>query len=521
LKIQLINPGIHLNPRSLTGLRPAPPIGLAYIAAVLRRAGHDVTVLDSLTAAPTQMIPDGRIVRLGLTNEQIVERIDPEASAIGITNMWTFSWPAVRAMIKSIREHFPDKTIVCGGEHFTSMAEQSMKTAPIDYIVMGEGEEVAVELFGKLGSGEPFDPASIGGVCWRRGDEIVQNPRAARKRAIDELPWPAWDLFDLETYHRHDFVTGVKYGMTVPILATRGCPYQCTFCSSPQMWTTRWYARDPIDVVDEIEFYQKTYGAMNFPFQDLTAFIKKQWILDFCHELLRRKMNIVWQMPTGTRLEVIDDEVAHLLARTNGRTLGLAPESGSEETRRLIKKAMKTESLMRALKASTAHKLNVTVFLILGFPHDTEESFADTVSLVRQAARLGVDDVAVGFFYPLPGTALYTHLVQSGRLQPDDEEILLAPIFGHDAYLTEERNFCEHVSARRLTAYKWWLIANFYLTAWVTHPMRPLHILRNVLLEREGSKMETFLLGRKRAVGKPLRNLWSRTDATVEERALP
>jgi radical SAM superfamily enzyme YgiQ (UPF0313 family) len=79
----------------------------------------------------------------------------------------------------------------------------------------------------------------------------VRNPRAERTREVDRLPWPAWELFDLDVYDAHDFVDGIKFGKTVPILATRGCPYQCTYCSSPQMWTTRWYARDPASVADD------------------------------------------------------------------------------------------------------------------------------------------------------------------------------------------------------------------------------------------------------------------------------
>ncbi|MCA9774732.1 MAG: B12-binding domain-containing radical SAM protein, partial [Myxococcales bacterium] len=338
MKIQLIHPPVYVNPHALTALRPAPPLGLAYIAASLRKAGHEVSVLDAVAEAPTQTTPEGRVRRLGLTTDQILERIDRDTQALAITNMWSFSWPAVRTMIHAIRKHNADKTIVCGGEHFTGLPEFSMRTAPIDYIVLGEGEEIAVELFAKLDSGEPFDPAEIKGLCWRRGEEIVKNERAERRKNVDEIPWPAWDLFSLKAYDENNFVTGIKFGMTVPILATRGCPYSCTYCSSPRMWTTRWYPRDPIDVANEIEFYTKEYGANNFPFQDLTAIIKKEWVVAFANELVKRDLDINWQMPSGTRCEVVDDEVADLLYRSGGRSLCFAPESGSEHTRKLIKK---------------------------------------------------------------------------------------------------------------------------------------------------------------------------------------
>jgi radical SAM superfamily enzyme YgiQ (UPF0313 family) len=490
-----------VNPTALTALRPAPPLGLAYIAAALRKAGHDCVVLDAVAEAPTQTTREGRVLRLGLTDEQIVARIDPSARVIGITNMWSFSWPAVRSMIHAIRERCPDRIIICGGEHFTGLPEYSMGQAPIDYVVMGEGEEIAVALLDALERGASFDPATIAGLCWRRGEEIVRNPRAGRTRDVDDLPWPAWELFDLEAYDENNFVTGIKFGKTVPILATRGCPYQCTYCSSPRMWTTRWYARDPVDVAEEIEFYTRRYGATNFPFQDLTAIIKREWVIAFCEEIIRRELDITWQLPSGTRCEVVDDEVAALLHRSGGRSLCYAPESGSERTRQLIKKKMKTEKLLGAVEAAVAHRLNLSTLLVLGFPHDTAEDLRETVRLVRRLARMGVEDIACAFFFPIPATELYDYLIAQGRIRLDDD-FLMTPIFVHDRSLSEDRNYCEHLSARRLTAYKYWMVANFYLLAWLTHPRRPFRHLYNMMTGREASKMDTFLNETRRRIGR-------------------
>ena len=146
MKIQLIHPPVYVNPSALTALRPAPPLGLAYVAAALRQAGQEGSALDAVAAAPTQTARDGRVLRLGLTDDEIAERVDQQAQAVGITNMWSFAWPATRSMICAIRKRFPDKIIVCGGEHFTALPELSMRQAPIDYIVLGEGEEITVEL---------------------------------------------------------------------------------------------------------------------------------------------------------------------------------------------------------------------------------------------------------------------------------------------------------------------------------------------------------------------------------------
>jgi radical SAM superfamily enzyme YgiQ (UPF0313 family) len=499
MRIQLLHPPTFVAPGNLQNVRPSQPLGLAYIAAALRQAGHDVTVLDAIAEAPTQMVAAGPLCRLGLTDQQILERIDAAAPALAITNMFSFNWPTLRDLIRKVRSRFPEKTIVCGGEHFTGLPDMSMRDAPIDYLVMGEGEEIAVELFARLAANAAFDPAGIKGICWRRGDEIVQNPRAERTRAVDDIPWPAWDLFDIEQYNSHDLVNGLRWGRTLPILATRGCPYQCTYCSSPQMWTTRWYARDPVKVVDEIEHHHRRWGAVNFPMQDLTMIIKKDWVVRFCREIIDRRLDISWQFPSGTRCEVIDDEVAPLLRRSGCRLLCYAPESGAERTRRLIKKKMKTASLLAAIDAAVRARLRLETFFVIGFPHDTAEDLEETLRFARLVARRGGEDVAVNFFFPIPATELFDALAAKGRVNASDGQ-LMDPVFVHQPRLVESRNYCEHLSARQLTMWKYRIYASFYLTSWATHPTRALRVAWNALRGRETSALEKFIGERGRSV---------------------
>jgi len=499
MRIQLIHPPVYLNVHAMTALRPSLPLGLAYIASTLRKAGHEVALLDAVALAPEQVTRDRHLHRLGLTPEEIVERIDPAADALGLTNMWSFSWPLVREIIQAVKARYPEKPLVCGGEHFTGLAEHSLRTAPIDYVVTGEGEDTAVELFAALERGAPVD--GIAGLCFLRDGAFVRTEARARKRAVDELPWPAWDLVDVEAYNEHNLVNGVKAGKTVPILATRGCPYQCTYCASPNMWTTRYYTRDPEDVADEIEHYHRTYAATNFPFQDLTAIVKRDWIIAFCNALLAKNLPITWQFPSGTRCEVIDGEVARLLRLTGGRSLAYAPESGSERTRELIKKKMKTESLLDAVRASVENGLNITCFFVLAFPHDTHADLKDTERLVRKLAWMGIDDIAIGFFFPIPNTQLYHELVAKGRIQRDDDEFLLTPIFANEAKLTDEHNYCEHLSARQLTLWKYRLLLNFYGLSFLTHPWKLVTVLWNSLRGKETRKLETFLVEKLRRKG--------------------
>ncbi len=495
MRIQLVHPPVLRNPRAMTALRPSLPLGLAYVAAALRGAGHDVDVLDAVALAPEGGAREGALERVGLSPEELVLRLDPRCDAFGVTNMWSFSWPLVRRLLAAMRAAFPGKPIVCGGEHFTGLPERSLREAPIDCIVLGEGEETAVELFAALEQGRPLE--SVAGLAFLREERLVRTAPRARVRAVDALPWPAWDLFDLDAYEAHGLVNGLHAGRTIPILATRGCPYQCTYCSSPNMWTTRYVTRDPEDVVAEIATWNERYGATNFPLQDLTAIVKRDWIVRFCRALLARGLRITWQFPSGTRCEVVDDEVARLLKLSGARALAFAPESGSERTRERIGKRMKTESLLAAVRASVRHGLDVSCFFVLGFPDDTVQDFRDTERLVRQLARMGVDDVAVGYFFPLPGTRLFHELERDGRVRLDDA-FLLTPIHANEARLRAQHNYSRTLSARTVTWWKARLLASFYGVSFALRPWRLARVLANALRGRETRKLESFLADRRR-----------------------
>lgn len=396
----------------------APPLGAAYVAGALEAAGYRLQVIDAVGEAPTRRTKYFRGYLVGLRLEEITEAISPEATIVGITCIFTHEWPMVARLTQLIRRARPGVTIVVGGEHVSSMPEFSLATSAADVLVLGEGEETAVDLADALSKGRSLD--EVAGIAFRRGGDILVNPRRARKLNLAEFARPAWHHFDLRAYHEHRFVGGVySEKLTVPILATRGCPYQCTFCSAPNMWTTRWVARDPVDVVDEIESYVKQYDAGNFPFQDLTAVIKKDWIVRFCQEIIDRGLDITWQLANGTRSEQIDLEVAHLLKRSGMISAAYAPESGSETTRALIKKKVQGDRMLASIRAAAAADLNICAYMIIGFPHDKPEHFRESLTFLREIAEAGVRDMGVAFYMALPGTELFRSLYESGKIHID------------------------------------------------------------------------------------------------------
>ena len=191
----------------------------------------------------------------------------------------------------------------------------------------------------------------------------------------------------------------------------------------------------------------------------MTAIIKKSWIIAFCDELLNRNLNITWQLPTGTRLEAIDFEVAEKLKRTGMVNLAYAPESGSEVTRTLIKKKMKTDDLLASIKSSAQAKLNVAIFAVVGFPHDTPEHLKESVPFFGEIKKLGATDLAINYFMAMPGTELFHSLYDSDHIKLDKA------YFGHilqGMALWPDVSYCSRMSRWDLAKWKFRMFWSFY-----------------------------------------------------------
>ena len=434
------------------------PIGLAYISSSLKELGFKVEILDAVGEAPKNRTGYYKGYLVGLDLKEIVEKINPNSKCVGISVIFTHEWPAVVKLISLIKEKFSDMPIILGGEHISAMPEFSLISSKADYIVMGEGEETIIELIKAIKN--KATSQKIEGIGYRINNQVVINNRRHRRQSIDKISYPDWDSFNVKGYHENRFVGGMYSDkLTIPILATRGCPYQCTYCSAPNMWLPLWIPRDPILVVDEIEYYVKKFGAGNFPFQDLTAIIKRDWIKTFCEELIKRKLNINWQLPTGTRSEAIDSEIAFLIKKSGMISMAYAPESGSEETRKYIKKKMKTDRLFDSIDAAAQADLNVAVFLVIGFPHDLPRHLEENKNFVERLAKHGVTDLSVGFYMALPGTELFHSLYDSNKIKLDIK------YFKHildSLALFPSQKYCPAISRTNLFLWKLKFYIKFY-----------------------------------------------------------
>lgn len=487
LQICLIRPPI-LVPKSHPIVQFTPPIGTAYLAGSLRDAGYEFSVIDGLgEALDRRHHAENDCYLYGLHPDEIVEQIPDETSVIGISASFSFEWPTCRDLIERIRSRFPSALIIGGGEHITALPEISLEESSLDVAVLGEGEEILLNLLEAYSTGKK-DFSELAGIAYKATTgEVRKNPAYGRIRDIDAIPLPAWDTIPIEEYLDRGMGFGVNRGRSMPVLASRGCPFQCTFCSSPQMWTTRWIARDIDSLLDELESYQQRYNVTNFDFYDLTAIVKKSWIKEFCRKIEERGLEFTWQLPSGTRTEAIDAEVARLLYQSGCRNLSYSPESGSPSVLHRIKKKIKTPSVLESVRSTVNEGLNIKCNLIIGFPGETYKEIAETFLFIIKLAFAGAHDLSVWVFSPYPGSELFDDLKQTEVIKLDGKYYDDLRSY---ADTTRTRSYTDTMSSSRLKFLRRVGTLLFYLSSWARRPWRPFVIISNVLKGAQESRAE-------------------------------
>jgi radical SAM superfamily enzyme YgiQ (UPF0313 family) len=250
--------------------------------------------------------------------------------------------------------------------------------------------------------------------------------------------------------------------------------------------------------VDEIESYMKRYQAKNFDFYDLTAIIKKDWIMAFAQEILRRDLKIEYQLPSGTRSEAIDEEVAEILYRSGCRQMNYAPESGSAATLMRIKKKVKLPKLEESLRGACRNGLKVMVNIIL-FPDDSRRDVFETFKFMLRCSWLGLHDIAFVPYVPYPGAELYNQMVKDGRLPALGEEYFIGLLTHSDISSAKSHN--PRFSARQVQWLRLGFLATFYSSSYLFRPYRVLQNLKNIIFNTPTTRGErTFRLLMERLV---------------------
>jgi len=491
-----------------------PALGTAYLSSSLKKAGHKVIVIDALGEGLDKFsrIKNTRLLVNGITATEIVDRIPLEADVIAVACMFSSDWIYTRQVINKIHEAFPNKPIITGGEHITADPEYSLRSVSrITACVLGEGETTVVELCEAILKQQPLH--TIKGIAFLDGDRTY-NKTAPRPRigSVDDIPWPDWDNYPIEKYLDQGFGFNIARGRPMPMLASRGCPYQCTFCSSPLMWTTEWTARDQTDVVNEMKYYIDKYNIDHVEFYDLTSIIKKEWIVNFTKLLIKENINITWSLPSGTRSEALDEEVLALLKKSGCNKLTYAPEAGSATTLKRIKKKVKLPRMLKSIRWATKAGIRVKANLMFGIPGQTKYEIFETFGFLAKTAWLGMRDVSLFGFVPYPGSELFFKLLEDQKINDsidEYEKFLLGNIYGDSGGM---KSWSEHLSDSGLkatiyTAFFWFYGLSFlfrphrlFSTIWRIIRSNPITTL-DLLID---GTIKNIIRGRKRKIEKTI-----------------
>ncbi len=379
-----------------------PPLGLGYLAAAARRAGHDVALFDG-----PGLHGDARAL------ERTLERWRPDV--VGI-QLFSCDVSAVRDCLALVRRTLPEAITLIGGPHVNGVPELAMAQLPDARLGLhGESEPGLLALLQRLDAGRSPEDPSVPGLLWREGDAVRRNPQG-RNEDVDALPWPAWDLMPPRSYPAAPHGTFSKRLPTAPTITTRGCPCLCTYCSVELVHGRRIRRRSAEDIVEEIAFLQRHHGVREINLEDDAFTASKAHAMAFCEEILRRGLDLPWTLPNGVRLDRLDAELVRTMERAGCHAMAVGIESGSPEVLAHMRKGLDLQTVQEKV-AMIARETDIRLqgMFIIGYPN---ESAADIQRTIELALRLPLHRAQFGLFLPLPGTAIYQQLVASGEIDP-------------------------------------------------------------------------------------------------------
>lgn len=390
MKVCLVNP-----PWLARGSFYLAPLGLAYLAAVVRDDGHDVSILDSQFQS----------------RETILHSVT-HADVVGITCMTCNVGGAAR-LAEDIKRSNPDTVIVMGGPHVTFRDTDALKNPCIDIVVRHEGEYTMVEVLRALGTGDLSD---VRGITYRKNGAIKRNEERPFIADLDTLPFPARDLLKTEKYY-----TG---GGMPRIISGRGCPHKCIFCAASSMWGRTVRLRSPGNVVDELEHIIETYKIGMVGFDDDTFTIAPHHTIGICEEIRERGLDIKWGC--NVRVDTINGDMIKIMKKAGCFSFFVGVESGNQKTLDLMNKKITLQQIRRAVNLAKEHSMEIILTGILGFPNETYEDVQKTIDFM---ISLDGDRYLFNFLMIYPGTELERRQKELG-LNPVDnvwEKVEKAP----------------------------------------------------------------------------------------------
>jgi len=393
LKTLLLSPQINVSYANI------PPLGLGYIQSQLENNGHNTKTIDMFDYSSKKA-------------EKKIRKENPDIVGISCFTYYRANSLKLAKICKKVN---PGIKVILGGAHADFMYNQILSHFPeVDYIVTGEGEITTLQLVRAIEHNQSLK--NIKGIVFRSNGEIIRTANRDPIQNLDEIPFPCYRDFELERYS--SLPTASQHGMQklkhTSIITSRGCPFNCQFCSTSKFWGRFWRPRTPKNVVDEIERLNSEYNIQFLDFADDTFTLDQKRVIEICKEIIKRKLGIYWY--AGTRADCVSRELFKWMKQAGCIQIDVGVESGSPKILETINKRITVKQVISAFKMADEIELDTNCLFMVGNPGETKKTIEETIKLLD---IINPKVITVGLTRIFPATPLYDIAKEKGMVNDD------------------------------------------------------------------------------------------------------
>ena len=378
------------------------PLGLLAIGSVLKRAGHQVKILDlRISNSPDEEL------------SSVMKSFNPQVVGIGVMTIECKYGFIDAAKVKELN---PGVTIIFGGPHCSHEPRFILNDPNVDLMVSGEGDLTITELIDALEQGRDIE--NIAGIAYKKNGSYIRTADRPVIRDLDKFD-QEYDLINLGRYFNFqssmDFFPVFRNKRFLPLVTSRGCPFKCTYCHD--IFDKSIQYRSPKAVVDEIEYLINKYGVREFHIVDDVFNVNMKRAKIVLDAIIQRNLNIHISFPNGLRADFFDDELIDKMQRAGVYRMALGIESGSQRIQDMIQKDLDINIIYGVVEKLTRARMSVHGFFMLGFPSETRKEMEATIDF---ACDLGLTTANFSLVIPNPGTDLRQTFIESRESNFED-----------------------------------------------------------------------------------------------------
>lgn len=415
MKVLLINPPLTLLSYEIRSV--VPPLGLAYIGAVLEKKGHKVEILDTVALNWRNPTRVRGMVHFGQQWKDISKSIEKsKPDVVGLSFLFSSQSHNAHKVAELVKTYDRDVPVVMGGAHPSALPKQVLEDQNVDYVIIGEGEIAMSEFLDKWSREAPLN--DIDGFAYRAGKKIKVKPKMFFIENLDSLPFPARHLLPMEEYFNAmtSHASALMRRRYTSMITSRGCPFNCVFCSIHTIWGHRWRARGPENVLLEIEHLVNTFRIREVHFEDDNLTLDGKRIEKICDLMMESNLDIKWATPNGVAIWTLNKNLLKKMKKSGCYKLCFGIESGDANTLKFIGKPVSLTHARKVIQWANEAGIWTHGFFVIGFPNESYKSIYKTLKF---AVKSDLDFASFFIATPYPGTTLLDIVKKNGMTRND------------------------------------------------------------------------------------------------------